>query len=466
MAEKGSYFVLTLPLDTKPWQEAILNKRFEVNRKIYNALLQGGFKRYCQMAQTRKYRELIEKLDQTREAADRKKIYRELDEMAAAYRLTKAELSRDSTQYRQFFPENTDAPIVQNLSANAWKSLYSMMCRRSKTLHLKEEGQLNVLEGKSNKTSIRYADGKILWKKLEIPAVLKNSAYEQEALSREIRYCRLKQKEIRGKQRYFADIVLKGQCPVRKVIPAAHPGTVGVAVTLKQLYLVSRYEIRVEEFTRYSEALNVKRGELIRKMEVSRRLNNPQNYEENGRIRAGSLKWIYSKNYQKNRKRLREIARKQQAIRREERGKLIRSLLTMGDTFVVEQIDYRKLKERHFGKSVESSAAAGFLREMEWKCSVQGRTWKSIESGTLYKTWKDHEKERTEQPLLQESEENQAHTHPDSQPEAIWNTEPDACLHRAFLLMHADQESIDWQGYQRDWEDFVKLRQQFHGQAE
>lgn len=155
MAEKGSYFVLTLPLDTKPWQEAILNKRFEVNRKIYNALLQGGFKRYCQMAQTRKYRELIEKLDQTREAADRKKIYRELDEMAAAYRLTKAELSRDSTQYRQFFPENTDAPIVQNLSANAWKSLYSMMCRRSKTLHLKEEGQLNVLEGKSNKTSIR-----------------------------------------------------------------------------------------------------------------------------------------------------------------------------------------------------------------------------------------------------------------------------------------------------------------------
>lgn len=281
-------------------------------------------------------------------------------------------------------------------------------------------------------------DGKILWKKLEIPVVLKGSNYEKEALSREIRYCRLKRKEIRGKQRYFADIILKGACPVRKAIPIAHPGSVGVAVTLKHLYLVSQSEIRVEEFAKYSEELNMRRGELIRKMEISRRINNPQNYEENGRIRSGSLKWFYSKNYQKNRKRLREIARKQQALRREARGKQIRSILEMGDTFVVELLDYRKLKENYFGKTVESFAAAGFLREMEWKCQVHGRKWIAVETGKIHKLWNEHMEENT-----------------------IWKTEEASCLQRAFFLGHMDKEGVNWERYQDDLEKFLIQKEQW-----
>lgn len=444
MEGKQPYFVLTLPLDTKPWQEAVLNKRLEVNRTIYNALLQGGYKRYRQMAQTKQYRELISRLDQTREEGERKKLYRQLDELADFYRLNKAELSRDSTQYRRFFPENTDAPIVQNLSANAWKALYSMMCRRSQTLHLKKEGELNVLEGKSNKTSIRYADGTILWKKLEIPVVRKHSDYEKEALDREICYCRLKRTEIRGRQRFFVDIVLKGQCPVRRAIPASHPGRVGIAVTMKKMYLVSSQEIRVEDFVTYSKALNVKKGDLIRKMELSRRLNNPQNYEENGTIRAGALSWFYSKNYQKNRKRLREIARRQNALRKEARGALIRSLLEMGDAFVAEQLDYRKLKEHHFGKAVESSAAAGFLREMEWKCSVQGRGWSWVESRKLYQMQSDrpeHRKKETEK----------------SDP---WRA-AETCLDRAFLLRHTDKDGVNWENYQDEWDGFCQMKDAF-----
>lgn len=350
MDGRSPYFVLTLPLVTEAWQEHILERRFAVNRQIYNALLTGGFKRYCQMTQTRRYRQLIAVLDQTADLDERRKLYRELDQLAASYRLSQTEFSRDSTKYRQHFPENTDAPVVQNLSARAWKAVYSLMCRRSKNLHLKKVGELNALEGKSNKTSIRYVDGTIVWKKLTFPVVRKYSTYEENVLKCEIRYCRLKRQWIQGKQRYFADLVLKGDCPVRNPIPLRDVGSVGIAVTLKRLYIVSSREIRVEEFPRNQEWFQARRGELIRKMEVSRRINNPQNYEENGRIRPGALKWKYSANYQKNRLRLKEIGRKQYVLRKEAWGKLIRSILEMGERFIVEQLDYRKLKETYFGK--------------------------------------------------------------------------------------------------------------------
>ena len=47
----------------------------------------------------------------------------------------------------------------------------------------------------------------------------KGSAYERQALEQTICFCRIKRKQIRGKFRYYAELVMKGSCPVRKVIP-------------------------------------------------------------------------------------------------------------------------------------------------------------------------------------------------------------------------------------------------------
>lgn len=67
------YFVLSLPLKTEAWQGDILEKRFEINRQIYNALLERALKRYRQMVQTRAYREIQKKLEAEQETVQRKK---------------------------------------------------------------------------------------------------------------------------------------------------------------------------------------------------------------------------------------------------------------------------------------------------------------------------------------------------------------------------------------------------------
>ena len=53
----GRYCV-TFPLATEIYQEDILDKRFELGRKMYNAVLSKAYKRYQCMVETKKYRGL------------------------------------------------------------------------------------------------------------------------------------------------------------------------------------------------------------------------------------------------------------------------------------------------------------------------------------------------------------------------------------------------------------------------
>lgn len=48
-------YVLTLRLKTESFQEDILNKRFEISRKMYNACLNELYKRYRTMKQSKAF---------------------------------------------------------------------------------------------------------------------------------------------------------------------------------------------------------------------------------------------------------------------------------------------------------------------------------------------------------------------------------------------------------------------------
>ncbi len=51
-----SNFVLKFKLRTEIYQEHILEKRFEIARKIYNTLTTKTTKRYQELTKTKKYR--------------------------------------------------------------------------------------------------------------------------------------------------------------------------------------------------------------------------------------------------------------------------------------------------------------------------------------------------------------------------------------------------------------------------
>ena len=60
--EPKQRFVLNFKLNTELFEENILDKRFEIGRKIYNAVLGNTLKRYFEMIKTKIWRDNQEEL--------------------------------------------------------------------------------------------------------------------------------------------------------------------------------------------------------------------------------------------------------------------------------------------------------------------------------------------------------------------------------------------------------------------
>lgn len=104
MREPKQRFVLNLKLKTQPYQEDVLDKRFEVGRKMYNALLGKSLKRYKEMTKTKRWRENQEELSKIYKSfkGDKKQLnklckpyYEIRNNMLQEYRLNEYSLHED-----------------------------------------------------------------------------------------------------------------------------------------------------------------------------------------------------------------------------------------------------------------------------------------------------------------------------------------------------------------------------------
>ena len=366
------YFVLTLPLKTEQWQQNILNKRFEVNRQIYNALLQKAEKRYRQMSQTQTYRANREALSYTTEKGQRKQLLQQRDALIEKYRLRNYDICKEATPYRQHFKEHTDSPIVQNLSYEVWQAIDGLIKETAIKVYPKQMGQLKSLSGKTNRSSLKFRDGCLMWKGLVIPVAKKLNTYEEQALEQEIRYCRIKKSLIRGKDRYFLDIVFKGKVPIKEKSEAA--GVIEVDIGIQKLSLVSQDGVSMYLLPGKNRKLESKKRELSRYMERSRRSMNPDNYYPDGRIKKGSGHWIYSKKYQRARLQYQEFCRKQTVLQKQAQYKLAGKIISSGNCFYIEETGLVKVDGVRIAPSYKMQAApARFLRILEYKLNQQGK---------------------------------------------------------------------------------------------
>ncbi|MBU3147009.1 hypothetical protein [Clostridium sp. CF012] len=86
-----------------------------------------------------------------------------------------------------------------------------------KEFRITEYSLLNSLEGKSNKTGIRFfiETNTYKWIGLKIETMLdKNNQYEIDDLKNKIIFCRVRRKFVRGKYKYILQIILEGVVPL------------------------------------------------------------------------------------------------------------------------------------------------------------------------------------------------------------------------------------------------------------
>jgi transposase len=111
-------------------------------------------------------------------------------------------------------------------------------------------------------------------------------------------------------------------------------------------------------------------------MERQRRANNPENYDERGRIKKRGkqrLQWKHSKRYLATRRRKATRERKLAAHRKSLHGRLVHEIVAVGQTIITERVSYRAW-QKQFGRSVGLRAPGMFIALLKRTVASTGGT--------------------------------------------------------------------------------------------
>lgn len=167
MAKRSSSpsFVLTLPLATTPDEEARLAAGLEAARQIYNACLGEAMKRMRLVGESRAY----QRARRLPKGSDERT--RAFAKARRACEFTDAAMQHYAIECRQsWIGEHLDAHTAQKLATRAFRAAEKVLLGKARKVRFKSRNQLDTVEGKSNKTGIRWRDAHVHWSGLELRA--------------------------------------------------------------------------------------------------------------------------------------------------------------------------------------------------------------------------------------------------------------------------------------------------------
>ena len=479
---------LTLPLKLEKWQEDRLAKRFELARQIYNTLVRAELKKLERVKHSAPYREIqgqIQALDRNNpnDKGALQRLYKARDALLKSSGFTEYTFKSDIKYYYKHFQDNIGSDVAfHGIAPQVWTAFEKVLFKGGKKVHYKQYGDVSSVQGysktgKSGGREIMLRGTYIEWKGLKLPLKLSpDNAYENEMLRYRIKFVRLVRKPGKQKDRWYAQLALEGM-PVVKREPvtgeAVHPvgsGVVGLDIGPQTLAYSAPGEAGLVELADQVQNIEQAKCRLQRKLDRSRRATNPDNYSEDGTIKRGvKLSRNKSKRYRKIQNQLKYLQYCQAETRKRQHTQLANYLLSLGDSFYVEDMPWpalaRRAKEtvvsektgrikrkKRFGKSIANKAPATLTHILKQKCTSLGLPGVVDVPTSVRASQYNHQTgEYIKKPLSQR-----------------WNNMPDGQriqrdLYSAFLLQHYDPGTgtFDSASLQRDYPRFM----QYHHQA-
>lgn len=374
-----SNFIVEFPLKTEKYQEDVLNKRFKVGRYIYNSLVNVTQKRYKEMIKTKKYRNLISVLTENKKS--NKEIWKQINDIRKQYGMSGYSFHEDVKQMQNHFKDNIDSFTAQKIATQLWKSYDKLFYGNGNKIYYKRHGELNALEGKSNRTGIRFKDNTILWNGLKIPVVIDyDNDYEYQAMQSKICYNRIIRKYIRNKYKYYVQIVFKGNPPIKLIAETGEikhymgTGDVGLDIGTRTIAISSQSDVKILELADRIQNIEDQKKKLLRKIDRSRRATNPENYNEDGTIKKHGNKkvlWNQSNHCIKYQNELKELYRKQADIRKYQHECLANYIISLGNKVYVEKMNFAGLQKR--AKKTEKNDKGRFKRKKRFGKSLANK---------------------------------------------------------------------------------------------
>ena len=414
-------FVLELPLQVEKYQADILNKRYEQLRQLYNYVQGKLLRQYRYFEQMKEY-QACEKIKEKRDffRAHPFQINETLKGKEIPFKVSFDEYSIkgyiEKLVQKQVGTNMTYADlgfttyILDHLGASVWaawaKRLYDFKAKR---ISFKKYGELDSFSSRrkvvrgvvyfsgmelhldSMELAIKMngkvgKDAKfITLKMLHNP---KHADYEMWALNGGVDSVKVVRRLVRSQYKYYVQLTIEGEKPQKG--RSLGKGNVGIDLGPTTVAVSGEHIVSIDKLASKCDNIQEEITRLSRKIDRSRRANNPQNFNDDGTIKRGiKLVWNDSKRYKELRRELAELRRKQAAIRKLQHIERANALLKEGDTFIVENNQISSWttraketkvnektgkiqKKKRFGKSVANHAPSMFVSILENKVKSLG----------------------------------------------------------------------------------------------
>ena len=364
----------------------LCEKKLRIGRSMYNAFLGEALKRYSNFSRDprmTKLRELYQppkarkkELKAKIKAAEKKKpvdkkaikimkeelreIQTELNEYGAAMNQVKKEygwfgkysLADMRKEQSHHFKGAIGSSIASTLSQRAFRAVERMeIDPATDTVNFVKKDKDFSIEGNTNDNGIIYKNGLIYFdiRKDQYvtikPARKKDEEYYNEALQNRVKYCRLLSRVIRGRKRYYVQVILEGTPPDKRKYGTGKIEILDVKISHAEMKKKNG-KTEIVELAPGCRNPEEKIAELDRRMDASRRASNPGNYNENGTIKEGANNWVYSNNYRKLAARRKELYRSMKVRRKIAHEELVNRILAEGTDITIRHLSYKEQQQR------------------------------------------------------------------------------------------------------------------------
>ena len=485
---KTKTFVLTFPLAVSSQQEDMIDKEFFKCWRIYNEIVSMSKKLFKQMSKMRQYRKLQEKIvllykKGEQSSSECKEISKKLAAVRKQHNFTEYDIQHLALKYKYHYEVNIH--IVQVIASTVWGKWDDYIFGKGKCVHFKRFNDFATISGKSNATGIVFSFKKgipsILYRKERIPVVVRKgdnptSAYQKAALQHRVKFCRIKRCWVRSKWKYYVQLVLEGEPPIKpnRWIGA---GKVGIDIGTQTIAYVgdSACELKVlassARASTISMAAEVRR--IQRAMDRSRRATNSDLYNADGTIKRLNRKnghkqlrrWQYSIRYHKLLAQHRNLNRKLAAARKMLHNIMANEILACGNHIYVEDMNYKALQKRsketkvsektgrihtkkRFGSSLNRCAPAELISILEKKAMRTGGSVTKVNTLQTKASQFDHTDESYTKKKLSQRIAKLSN-----------GDEVQRDLYSAFLLQHINEtgDGYDLDTCNKDYPAFYKM---------
>ena len=294
-------YIVELPLRVNDQQNRFLEKAVEFGRTLYNATLGTALGRLQRMRETQEWRV-------ARDMPKGKARTKAFSAVHKAFGLTEFGLTIIANNHRKASGrKDIGAHEAQSIGKAVWRALQRHMFQKAGRPRFKSFRRgLNSIEGTNNREIMYKPErGAIVWRKHVMPYMKLDTGYMKEALAsdRHVKYCRIVRRTLNGVKRWFVQLVVEGLPPVRKVY-APKCEVVGIDPGPSRIAYFHEQHAAIVEVAPHVDLQEPKIRLLQRRIDRSRRANNPDNYNPDGTVKKGSSTWNTSNRGRKTAARL------------------------------------------------------------------------------------------------------------------------------------------------------------------